>query len=59
MIYLSGEGSDPRLVEIAFEYANLKQTVDVRVWYPDVQMSIKLTDDRLSEIKGWKIKKET
>lgn len=59
MIYLSGEGSDPRIVEIVLEYANIKHTVDVRVWYPDVQMSIKLTDDRLSEIKGWKVQAET
>lgn len=59
MIYLSGEGSDPSIVEVLFEYNKMAATADVRVWYPAVQMSIKLTDDRLHEVKGWKVKAET
>ena len=59
MIYLSGEGSDPGIVDIVFEYSTIRHSVDVRVWYPDVKMFIKLSDERLSEVKSWKVRSET
>lgn len=59
MIYLSGEGSDPGIVDIVFEYSSVRHNVDVRVWYPDVKMFIKLSDERLSAVKNWKVRSET
>ena len=39
------------------EYGSLRGATEVTVWMPEIPVKVSLEDTRLSQIKGWKVKK--
>ena len=56
LVYMDGtETKGSASVSIIAKYGRHNEFLFFRVWIPDFPLEIQLSDDKLSQIKGWKV----